>query len=184
MGDFTKGISLGNMPERIALGIKNHLEVDKYTDSHVIVKGTKKLFSKERRRFSGIITDVLFDHFLIKHWSSFSNEKLNTFINYSYQCLSGNMHLMPERMQKVTTLMIKHNGLMLYTTLSGIDEALNRTSARIRFSNNLAGAIEEVTSNYSTLEQGFLEFFPRLHGHVLRTAIEGKRAYTKSHSKR
>ena len=173
MGDFCKGIKLNCLPVKVVRGIKNHRAVDSFTDSHFIVMELRKLFSKRRRRFAGIIIDMVFDHFLIKYWKMFNEEDLYDFIRQSYNCLLNKRELMPSKMSMVMTVMIKENWLKSYSKLSGIDAALNRISHRINFSNSLANSIKEVEQHYSELDKGFLSFFPDLSAHIHRINIEG-----------
>ena len=73
---------------------------------------------------------------------------------------------MPPRMQRVTNHMLHEDWLGSYTDLAGVENSLNGVSRRIRFANNLYGAIAEVVENYHELEHGFLEFFPLLQTHM------------------
>lgn len=166
MGDFRKHLKSENLPENLLQGIENHCRVDKYTDSHPVIKKLKAVFSKERRRFAGIILDVSFDHFLSRHWSLFNDENRTDFIQYVYGCLNQSKSVMPAKMQHAMHYMIEQDWLGSYAELTGIERSLNRMSHRIRFKNNLYGAIDEVKENDAVLEQGFLEFFPQLQKHI------------------
>jgi acyl carrier protein phosphodiesterase len=166
MGDFRKFLGNEELPDAVNRGIENHLRVDKFTDSNEHILSLKGLFSRERRRFAGIIIDVAFDYFLSRHWQSFSAVNLDDFIDKSHINIQSMSKIMPERMQYVMDYMIREQWLRSYSSLDGINEVLNRMSARIRFENKLAGAIEEVEMNYDKLDQAFLLFFPQLIVHV------------------
>ena len=166
MGDFRKFLDKEELPDAVKRGIENHLLVDKFTDSNEHVRNLKGLFSPERRRFAGIIIDVAFDHFLTRHWQKFSPDNLDDFIDESHINIQSMSKIMPQRMQHVMGYMIREEWLRSYSSLDGISDVLNRMSARIRFENKLAGAIEEVEMNYDELDQAFLLFFPQLLSHV------------------
>ncbi len=166
MGDFRKYLGEECLPDNVNQGMKNHLRVDKFTDTNHVVRGVKCLFSHERRRFAGIIVDVTFDYFLVRHWHVFSNEELEGFIDRAHSKIKSKRFLMPGRMQEVMDYMIRENWLRSYFTLGGVGNALDRISTRIRFDNKLAGALEEIEMHYDELEQGFLQFFPELLEHV------------------
>ncbi len=166
MGDFRKHIGEDKLPEKVRLGINNHLRVDRFTDTNCLILDLKGLFSPERRRFAGIIIDVAFDYFLTRHWQKFSDDELDDFINNTYDNISSLWYIMPEPMQHVMKYMIRENWLQSYSTLDGIDNVLNRLSSRIRFENKLVGAVEEVEYNHQKLEEGFLAFFPTLKEYV------------------
>ncbi|MCX4029711.1 DUF479 domain-containing protein [Endozoicomonas sp. SM1973] len=172
MGDFCKGVDLEQLPEAVQLGIYNHRAVDRFTDNHVVVQRLKILFSQRFRRFSGIITDVIFDHFLIKHWSMFSDTPLSTFIDQSYNALWLHRQWMPTSMTDTVERIIEHNGLMTYGSLDGVRMTLQRLSQRIRFDNPLAESQTEVLKNYTKLDDGFLQFFPELIAYIDHLAIE------------
>lgn len=67
--DFLKGWNADSYCEVIQKGIQLHKKVDRYTDTHFIVHQSKTLISSQNKRYSGIIVDVFYDHFLAKNWS-------------------------------------------------------------------------------------------------------------------
>ncbi len=76
LGDFMRGVREPDLPEAVRLGLHNHRLVDRFTDHHPLVIESRALFSPQRRRFAGVALDVLFDHFLIRHWSRFHDTPL------------------------------------------------------------------------------------------------------------
>jgi len=174
MGDFKRDrFDQTDLPEEILLGIQNHRFVDKTTDKFDGVESLRPLFSDERRRFSGVITDIVFDYFLIKHWESFAELEYQPFVDQCYSGLLETRHWMPERMQMVVTKMHEHNWLHAYATLDGIATTIDQVSKRIRFENKLAGAITEVEANYDQIEAVFMSLFAHLQEQVSAAAIEG-----------
>ncbi len=174
MGDFLKGTDTRTLPESILKGIENHRLVDKFTDQHNEVKSLKQHLSPERKRFSAVISDVVFDHFLARHWQKFSTQPFEAFVEHSYRQLGQSRDYMPERMQLVIARMIKDDWLTSYHSLDNIGHALNGISRRIRFENQLHGAIDEVQIHYQHYERVFQRFFPELCQHVALHAIESK----------
>lgn len=166
MGDFRRFTELSTLPQSILDGIENHQKVDKFTDNHPVVDELKSCFSKRRRRFASLILDVTFDHFLACHWNKFSNVELNQFARSTYEKLNEGRKFMPSRMCFVVDMMIEYNWLESYVHISSLEKTINRMSQRIRFKNELAGAIEEVETNYTRLNQGFLRFYPLLERHI------------------
>lgn len=139
---------------------------DKFTDHHHNVKQLKQYLSPQRKRFSGIITDVVFDHLLAKHWLLFSNNSLTEFAQQRYVELQQLHHLMPESMQLMTTRMVNGNWLEAYQEVNSVDGAINGISRRIRFDNKLWGAAEEVKPAMDDYQQAFFSFFPELISYV------------------
>ncbi len=172
LGDFARGIDQTALPEKVLSGLKNHRAIDHFTDQHPEVRALKSLFSKERRRFSGIILDVLFDHFLIQHWATHHPEPLLRFLDTCYRDLKQGEHLMPEHMQHVIGRMIENDWISSYAELDSVGFALDRIASRIRFRNNFTNALPEIETHYVALEQGFLRFFPDLEQFVADQALE------------
>lgn len=162
LGDFTRGVDLATLPSSVRLGVRHHFAVDSYTDRHPDVLASKRLFSGQRRKFAGVALDILYDHFLLRHWTKFTDADQNTFINDVYIELLDNEGLMTPNMSKTTRHMVSHDWFGSYRDLDNIGYALDRVAERIRFQNSFAGIIEEIRPLHSELEEHFLSFFPDL----------------------
>ena len=162
LGDFARGLDTEVLTDEIHRGLRNHRAIDHYTDSHSDVRLLKALFSPQRRRFSGIVLDVVFDHFLIRHWHKFSDQSLDHFLESAYSDLEQGYPLMPAHMQRAVKRMIESDWIRSYRNLEQVGFALDRIAERIRFQNRFGGAIVEVERHYSALDGGFLTFFPDL----------------------
>ncbi len=166
LGDFVKGRIGDEFPPGVAEGIRTHRKVDAFTDSHEMVVRSKRLVSPGRRRFSGIIVDLAFDHILAANWGDYSGVPLEDFVEKTYGVLAANTDLMPPRPRKILEVMIDEDWLGSYGGLEGIGRALDRIAIRLerRFGrgSSLAGAAEEVALNYGALEENFRAFFPEL----------------------
>ena len=167
MGDFVKGKSYNSFHPEIVKGIKLHRLIDKYTDSHLIVRQSKNRISNERRRFSGVLIDIFYDHFLAKNWTKFSDTDFFNHVHDWYKKLNSDIDCeIPENMKRITKIMHEEDWLSSYKTVGGIGSVLNRISLRVRFQNNLTGGEEELLANYQYLEDDFYEFFPQLKHYV------------------
>lgn len=167
MGDFAKGNIIELYDNEIVNGVAQHRLIDKYTDNHPIVKISKSRISKQRRRYSGILIDIFYDHYLAKHWHEYSGSDIDTTIKFWHKELSKPLPInIPKRLELVIQDMIKYSWLQSYTTIEGIGYSVNRVAARIKFKNNLNGGAEELTNNYDDLENDFSSFFPMLIKYV------------------
>lgn len=162
MADFLRDVDRETLPRDVQEGIKLHQRIDAFTDHHPIVRDLRQLFSPERRRFSGVVLDVVFDHFLIQHWPKYSDEDLDQFVDNAYSSLARNVSLMSDHMQMVIAWMIKRDWIRSYRELTGIERALDGLASRLKRQHGFHGSIEEVRHHYSDLEAGFLTFFPEL----------------------
>ncbi|KPQ27565.1 MAG: hypothetical protein HLUCCX14_14320 [Marinobacter excellens HL-55] len=162
LGDFTRGVELSALPEPVIRGVRHHRSVDVFTDQHPAVLASKALFSAQRRRFAGVALDILYDHYLLRHWHRFSQMDHNRFVSAVYHELETHEHLMPPPMVKVTRRMVQSDWFGAYEDFDNIGYALDRVAERIRFPNRFAGIIEEIRANDELLEARFLQFFPEL----------------------
>ncbi len=113
LGDFCKGTALTTLPPPILAGLKNHRAVV-FTDSHPSVRDAKKVFSPSRRRFAGIALDVLFDHFLICHWTLFYDQPFSEYKQQLYTNLAATEHLMPASMTLTMRSVRQHDWFLSY----------------------------------------------------------------------
>lgn len=162
MGDFTRDVDLSALPRDVRLGVYHHRRVDGFTDRHPEVLASKALFSAQRRRFAGVALDVLYDHFLLRHWGRYTCAGSAPFIQQVYSEFRRHQELMPERMQRVTERMASHDWFNAYRDLDNIGQALDRIAERVRFANRFTGMIEEIQTHEDELETRFLRFFDQL----------------------
>lgn len=167
LGDFVKGSIENIYSLKIIEGIYLHRKIDSFTDSHPIFRSSKRLIALDRRRFSGIMIDVFYDHFLAKNWFNYSSIPLPDFTNYVYQVLQENQKILPEQLKNILPDMIAHDWLASYRETSTINRAINGISRRIKRKNNLFGGVEELLLNYQQLQSDFSIFFPELINYSL-----------------
>jgi acyl carrier protein phosphodiesterase len=162
LGDFVKGNPDLHYKGEVLKWIRIHRKIDSFTDSHSIFRSSKRLISHQRRRYSGIIIDICFDHFLAKNWPRYSSEELPVFIERVYSILDRNKSILPERLKSILPRLISEDWFHSYKSLEGVDSTLNRMSKRFKKDNSLAGSVDEIARNYSELESNFFSFFPEL----------------------
>jgi len=162
LGDFSRGVDWSALPSPVLEGVRHHLAVDSFTDQHPQVLASKRLFSSQRRRFAGVALDILYDHFLLRHWCRFADCESGQFVQTVYQELQCHEQVMPPAMVKVTRRMVEHDWFGAYQDLDNIGFALDRVAGRIRFPNQFTGIIDEIRDNEPELEANFLTFFPEL----------------------
>lgn len=166
LGDFCRGVDLNRLHPEILRGLAQHRAVDAFTDRSAEVQAAKQFFAQSRRRFAGIALDMLFDHFLIRHWHSFHPQSFNDYKLQLYQNLQSDLPLMPASMQPTVQSIIRRDWFLSYAELHHLSLALDRVAQRIRFPNQFAGAGQDIQAHYAALEQLFLQFFPKLQRHV------------------
>lgn len=169
LGDFVKGpldLHQHCYSEDILKGIATHRQVDYFTDTHAIYLQSRRTLGHRYRRFSGIIIDISYDHFLANHWLHFSDTRLDDFVNNFYSVLQENQTILPAKLRASLPQIVAENWLASYQTLAGIRLTFERLSRRLKRENPLACACDELLENYSTLEADFLQFFPEAIAYV------------------
>ena len=150
----------------IAKGIQEHREIDRFTDTHEYVLNSIDCLKPEHGLYSGIIVDVCYDHFLIKHWSQYSPEPVEDFLESAYRSLSRNGWDFPSRYQSVIGHMVQYKWLITYREIDNVGYALSRIGTRFSRQTSLDWAIHAIKACYGILEEDFLRFFPDLIGFV------------------
>lgn len=166
LGDFARGLDSQALSPSLHEGLRHHLSVDAFTDQHPDVIASKRLFSSQRRRFAGVALDILYDHYLLRHWHRFSSMDVDDFIDQVYAELRNHRKVMPEKMQTVTGQIVRYDWFRSYQSLDNIGFALDRVANRIRFRHSFNGIIEEIETHDEELEAHFLSFFPDLKEHA------------------
>ena len=166
IADFVKGRVDGRFPRAVAEGIRDHRKADLFTDSHEFFSASRRLISRERRRFAGVIIDVLYDHFLTTGWDRYASVGLDEFVGTVYANLGRHEAPLPHPVPLVIERMIREDWLRSYGTVDGLDRTFWRISRRLSRENTLGSAVAELEANYSALHVHFHRFFPDLLAHV------------------
>ena len=168
-----RGFVAAGLPPDIAAGVALHRRIDSYADAHPAFQRSRARVSALRRRYSGVMVDMFYDHLLAAHWSAYSPESLSAYSRGVYDLLDANAAILPERLGQVRVWMRKDDWLCAYHTLEGTGDALDRM-ARHRLSRpgTLPGAIEELAQDYQGFKADFIEF---MSDAIAMTALERAR---------
>ncbi len=158
IADFVKGKEYQKFPAKIAEGILMHREIDSFTDTHEAFKKTKRRIVDTQGHFSGVVVDVLYDHFLASNFQQYSNQALSGFAQKMYTIIDKNHHQLPHQSKFLFRYMKRDNWLMRYKEKEGIDRTLTGMSKRVKFDNNMHLAIEDLNKHYHAIEQDFFSF--------------------------
>jgi len=162
MADGIKGKKYLSYPNEIQHGILLHRWIDSYTDSHPIVKQSTKRLHHKYGHYSGVIVDILYDHFLAKNWNTYHNKALDKYIDDFYNLLKTKHDLLTPRIQKMMIPMMEQNWLLSYATLEGIETVLYNMNIRIKKRVPMDEAIEDLKQYYDLFETEFTAFFKEL----------------------
>ncbi|WP_310377650.1 acyl carrier protein phosphodiesterase [Flavobacterium sp.] len=162
MADGVRGKDYLNFPEEVKKGILLHRQIDTFTDSHLIYRKSKHRLHKKYGHYSGVIMDILYDHFLAKNWNNYSNERLEDYTANFYQSLETNYNILSEKTKNLMPYMIERNWLVSYATIAGIEMILFQMDYRTKHRANMQEAIVELQEFYLEFEQEFTDFFEEL----------------------
>lgn len=168
LGDFVKGdLAQSALPPAVQQGVWLHRQIDAFTDVHPVFLQSKARISPQRRRYAGIMIDLFYDHFLARHWASFSAQALPQFTARMYADLAAQEALMPATAKPILQRMAAMDWLGSYADLSSVHTALNNMAVhRLRPGNPLGGAAHELEADYSGFEADFWAFMPQAQGFV------------------
>lgn len=162
MADSIKGKKYRKYPQRIQNGIILHRAIDYYTDTHpIFMESMQRLFPKYGH-YSGIIVDIIYDHFLASNWSDYSSIPLEKYTEEFYRLLEKNHDILPEKVKYFMPYMIQDNWLLSYAHLEGIEQVLTGLNKRTGSKSNMHEAIKELKQFYPLFENEFKLFFNEL----------------------
>ncbi len=162
IADTVKGKAYQNFPEDIQKGILLHRFIDDFTDTHPIVEETKIRLRPKFRKYSPVVADVFYDHFLAKNWQEYHHLALTKYVAETYKELDSQKHLFTEQSRYIFRYMKQFDWLGGYANFTGIGRALNGMSRRANFKNNMHIAVVDLKKDYPLYEKEFKLFFEDL----------------------
>jgi acyl carrier protein phosphodiesterase len=168
MADGIRGNDYLNYPEEVKNGIILHRHIDTFTDAHPIYRKSKHRLHQKYGHYSGVIMDILYDHFLAKNWNLYSDEHLEDYVANFYQLLEDNYTILTPTIRDILPYMSQKNWLVSYATLSGIESILLQMDYRTKHRANMQEAILELQLFYAEFEEEFTLFFEELRAFCLQ----------------
>jgi acyl carrier protein phosphodiesterase len=162
IGDYVKGKQYQQFPLAVQKGVLLHRQIDWFTDRHPMVKACASRFRANYGRYSGIVTDVIFDHFLATNWQQYSNDPLRQFSKHVHAVLLSNFSILPLRVKMFLPFLIQHKRLESYAGLDGIWQSLAIMGRRTSLPEEADFAIEVLKQDYALIKTEFEGFFVEL----------------------
>ena len=162
IADGIKGKDYKKYPKDIQVGILLHRNIDTYTDAHKTVRKSTKRLHEKYGHYSGVIVDILYDHFLAKNWKKYSDIPLDNYVNTFYNSLEKHYDLLPLRIQKMMPFMMTDNWLLSYASIEGISRVLDGMNRRTKNRSGMNEAVQELEEFYNEFENEFTIFFDEL----------------------
>ena len=161
-GDFFRGSINQSAPPALARGIHLHRAIDAYTDAHPVVVELRRQFPAHLRRYSGILIDLAFDHYLTLHWSRYGAVLLPEFNASVYQILQSHEHEFSPGSARMMKRLLEYDILNRYHHWRTVIDTAARIGERFRRGNPLLNLEGELEALKAALEAAFLVFYPQL----------------------
>ncbi|MBP1131569.1 MULTISPECIES: ACP phosphodiesterase [Serratia] len=161
LADFVRGNPAGEYAPEVVAGIMMHRRVDVLTDSLPQVKACRDYFTDEHRRVAPITLDVVWDHFLARHWQQLEPSlSLQGFTQQARNQIAPHLPMTPPRFQNLNGYLWPERWLERYAELPFIGNVLAGMASRRPRLAALAGSFADVERNYHQLEIQFWQFYP------------------------
>ena len=162
IADGIKGKDYKKYPRDVQTGILLHREIDTYTDTHDTVRQSTRRLHDKYGHYSGVIVDILYDHFLAKNWIKYSSIPLDLYVQLFYDSLETHYDLLPIKIKQMIPFMVTNNWLLSYASIDGISRVLDGMNRRTKNRSGMDQAINELEAFYRQFENEFSEFFNEL----------------------
>ena len=162
IADSIRGKKYKEYPPQIQRGILLHRHIDTFTDAHPTVRLSTKRLHKNYSHYSGVIVDILYDHFLAKNWEHYSKIPLKTYATNFYNLLEDHYETLPQNVQNLLPHMIQENWLLSYASIEGITKVLEGMNRRTKNRSKMNLAVAELQEYYDEFETEFTSFFDEL----------------------
>jgi acyl carrier protein phosphodiesterase len=177
MADHIKGNKYKTFPEDLQKGILLHRQIDSFTDSHKIVRISKRRLNDRYGLYRGVVIDILYDHFLAKNWKDYSEIDLPIYTQNFYASLTRNYDILPEKIQYMSKYLIRDNWLLSYAEKEGIQKVLEGMNSRTKNRSQMNLAINDLEAHYEDFETDFQQFFDELIAFADNKLIEINKLY-------
>ena len=152
IADSVKSSEWGKFKQEVVKGIKIHHHIDEFTDKHPVVMRTKMKLREKHGKYSPVIGDIVYDHFLAKNFQDYSQISLDDFAQNSYSLFRKRWGELPKPVQHMTKYMEAGNWLFNYGNKEGLNSALSGMGRRASFKNKMHQATEDVFENYDNVK--------------------------------
>ncbi len=162
IADAVKGNGLLKYDGNIQAGIRLHRKIDSYTDSHTIFRHSLSRIRQDFGKYSGIVVDIYYDHFLAYNWKNYSDIKLTSFAAHVYKVLQQNYEILPGRTKWMLPFLVTQNWLVGYASFDDLRLVFYGMDRRTEFRSGMSKAVEVLEKHYNKLKVDFESYYPQL----------------------
>lgn len=176
LADFVRGPERSRMSPTFIRGTERHVVIDAFTDRHPIVRRSRARIQPQCRRFSGILVDIFYDHFLARRWPLYCREPFEQFTRSFYADMVACPMELPDDARTVVDHIVATDRFGAYREVSGIHGTLERFSRRLSEHWNkkvdLTMAVADLETGHDQFDSDFQEFFAELQERVRPTEAQ------------
>lgn len=163
LADFVRGNPQDDYPADVVAGIFMHRRIDVLTDNLPEVAEAKVWFRPQTRRVAPIALDVMWDHFLSRHWAQLSPDlPLEDFVSYAHQQVATILPDSPPRFVNLNEYLWSKRWLVRYGDMQFIQRVLNGMASRRPRLDALRESWQDLDTHYDALSEHFWQFYPRM----------------------
>lgn len=166
IADSVRSVEWNRFQPEVVEGIKLHHKIDFFTDNHSIVEESKERLRPTQNKYTPVVVDILYDHFLAKNFEAYSTVGLEDFASSAYDLFHRRWEELPAPVQRMLPYMESGNWLVNYGNRQGLERVFSGMSRRASFENSMEAAVDEMFKNYHKFEDEFCRFFPLLREYV------------------
>lgn len=161
IADAVKGNHIRDFDEGIVEGIKLHRSIDSYTDHHPEFIKSRGRIQSEYGKFSGVVIDIYYDHFLARNWNEYADTNLSEFALHVYSLMLEHYQVLPPRSKRILPYMVIMNWLVGYARFKDLQWVFNGMSRRSKkYNSGMEDAVDSLKANYEAFHEDFRSFFP------------------------
>ena len=172
MADFVRGNPREVWSAEVAAGILLHRRIDVMTDALPEVRLARSYFRPETYRVSPIALDVIWDHFLSRHWDKIVPENLlPEFLRQARAEIKPHLATTPERFQNLNRYLWDDRWMEKYASAPYLQNVLAGMASRRPRLIALADCYQDFIDNYQRLEAIFWQFYPQMMAKAQRNLL-------------
>lgn len=172
LADFVRGNPQDDYPAEVVEGIHMHRRIDVLTDNLPEVREAREWFRPQTRRVAPITLDVMWDHFLSRHWPRLSPDMpLPEFVTYARAQVATILPSSPPRFVNLNDYLWPERWLERYRDMDFIQNVLNGMASRRPRLDALRDSWQDLDMHYDALEKQFWQFYPRMMAQAKNKAL-------------
>ncbi len=166
IADSVRSVEWDQFSRKVIYGIELHHKIDFFTDHHSVVEQSKKRIRDKHGKYTPVVMDIVYDHFLAANFSEYSSEPLSIFVENCYALFHRRWDELPAGVQYMLPYMERDNWLVNYSNREGLQRSLSGMGRRASFENKMDEATGDIFENYQSFEADFKAYFPLLQLYV------------------